>query len=155
MIIIQDTREKYPWDFSFYNTETKVKGLKTGDYSVEGMENNITCIERKRNTGEIAINLGFKWKQFSNELLRMCLFNHKIIICEFPEEFLDYFPKKSSIPENKWSQIRMSAGFLKKRLYSIKDTYDIDIIFCPSKEQAEQQAYNFLLESYEKENKIG
>jgi len=154
MIIIQDTREKYPWDFSFYNAETKVKGLKTGDYSLCGLETK-TCIERKRNTGEIAINLGFKWKQFSNELLRMCLFNHKIIIMEFDEYDLDVFPKKSSIPENKWSQIRMSAGFLKKRLYSIKDTYDIDIIFCPSKEQAEQQAYNFLLESYEKENKIG
>jgi hypothetical protein len=152
MIIIQDTREKYPWDFSFYDAETKIKGLKTGDYSLCGFENNI-CIERKRNTGEIAINLGFKWKQFSNELLRMCLFNHKIIICEFSEELLDCFPKKSGIPENKWSKIRMSPGFLKKQLYSIKDTYDIDIIFCPTKEQAEQQAYQFLKESYEKETK--
>jgi hypothetical protein len=151
MIIIQDTREKYPWNFSFYDAEVQIKGLKTGDYSVAGAEDKI-CIERKRNTGEIAINLGFKWKQFSSELLRMCLFSHKIIIMEFPEEYLDYFPKKSGIPENKWSKIRMSPGFLKKQLYSIKDTYGIDIIFCPTKEQAEEQAYKFLEESYDKEN---
>lgn len=154
MIILCDKREKRPFQFNFYNCETEFTTLKTGDYSVKGCAESI-CLERKASTGEIAINLGFKWKQFSNELLRMCLFNHKIIIMEFDEYDLDVFPKKSGIPENKWSQIRMSAGFLKKRLYSIKDTYDIDIIFCPSKEQAEQQAYNFLLESYEKENKIG
>jgi ERCC4-type nuclease len=152
MIIIQDTREKYPWDFSFYGTETKIKGLKTGDYSVAGMEN-ILCIERKRNLAEVSINLGSKWKQFSAELLRMCIFPHKIIILEFGEEKLDSFPIGSGIPENKWNKIRMSPGFLKKQLYSIKDTYDIDIIFSPTKEQAEQQAYQFLKESYEKETK--
>lgn len=150
MIIIQDTREKYPWNFSFYDTEVQIKGLKTGDYSVAGMEDKV-CIERKRNTAEIAINLGSKWKQFSAELLRMCIFPHKVIILEFPEEYLDYFPKLSGAPENKWSKIRMSPGFLKRQLYSIKDTYDIDIIFCPTKEQAEEKAYEFLKESYGKE----
>jgi hypothetical protein len=150
MIIIQDTREKYPWNFSFYDTEVQIKGLKTGDYSLCGLEEN-TCIERKRNLAEVSINLGSKWKQFSAELLRMCIFPHKIIILEFGEEKLDSFPVGSGIPENKWPQIRMSPGFLKKRLYSIKDTYDIDIIFCPTKEQAEEQAYKFLKESYEKE----
>jgi ERCC4-type nuclease len=154
MIIIQDTREKYPLNFSFYNVKVERSTLKTGDYSVKNFQSSIS-IERKRNTGELSINFGSKWSQFSAELLRLCIFQHKIILLEFDESDLDVFPKKSSIPENKWSQIRMSAGFLKKRLYSIKDTYDIDIIFCPSKEQAEQQAYNFLLESYEKENKIG
>lgn len=149
MIIIQDTREKpsFSWDFSFYGHEKKVQGLKTGDYSIEGYENQIT-IERKRNTGEISINLGFKWKQFSEELLRMCTYPHKIIICEFPEEDLDVFPNKSGIPRNKWSSLRMSAGFLKKRLYSIKEIYDIDVIFCHSKELAEQYAINFLEEAY-------
>lgn len=150
MIIIQDTREKpdFAWDFSFYGHDKKIKGLKTGDYSVEGFEDRLS-IERKRNTGEISINLGVKWKQFSNELLRMCLFDHKVIIFEFPESDLDIFPVNSGIPERKWSKLRMSPNFLKQRLYSIKDIYDIDIVFCRSKESAEEYAFNFLKEAYE------
>jgi len=147
MIIIQDTREKYPLDFSFYKIPVEVTCLKTGDYSIKGFESSI-CIERKRNTAELAINLGTKWKQFSNELLRMAIFSHKILLFEFDESLIDCFPNKSGIPRNKWSSLRMSAGFLKKRLYSIKEIYDIDVIFCHSKELAEQYAINFLEEAY-------
>jgi len=145
MIIIQDTREKpdHCWDFSFFGYETERSKLDTGDYSIKGYSDKI-CIERKKTTGEIAINLGFKWKQFNNELLRMCLMPHKLILCEFPEEYLDFFPNKSGIPKDKWDTLKMSAGFLKKRFLTIPETYGVDIIFCPSKEQAEQIAIDFL-----------
>lgn len=147
MIILCDTREKHPLNFSFYDKEMESQGLKTGDYSVKGFEDKI-CIERKRNTGELSINLGSKWKQFSEELLRMCIYPHKVILCEFPEHHLDTFPKNSGIPEKHWSKLRISSGFLKKRLYSIPDTYDIEIVFTNSKEQAEEYAVKFLEKAY-------
>lgn len=145
MIIIQDTREKkdHCWDFSFFGHQVERSKLDTGDYSIKGAEK-LVCIERKKSTSEIAINLGFKWKQFNNELLRMCLMPHKLILCEFPEEYLSFFPRKSGVPENKWETIRMSAGFIKSRFLSIPDTYGINIIFSSSKEQAEQIAVQFL-----------
>ena len=149
MIILQDTKEKQPWNFSFYNVEVEKKSLKTGDYSLKNFSNKV-CIERKKTTGEIAINFGSKKKQFTNELLRMCLFPHKLIIFEFPEEYLDFFPNKSSIPQKTLKYIKISSYYLKKCIYSIKDTYGIDIIFCNNKEQAEQEAFLFLKESYDK-----
>lgn len=149
MIVICDSREKSPLNFSFYpDIEVKVDGLKTGDYSIEGYTESIT-IERKRSTGELAINLGSKWKQFSDEMLRMCVFPHKVILCEFSEHLLDKFPEESGIPPKHWSKLRMSPNFLKKRLYSIQEVYDIDLIFSPSKEAAEEYAANFLKKAYE------
>jgi ERCC4-type nuclease len=41
--IVIDTREKNPWDF---NHPTIIKTLKTADYSIEGMENQIV-VEKK------------------------------------------------------------------------------------------------------------
>lgn len=145
MIILVDSREKEPWKFSFYNgiNEYRTTGLKTGDYTLWGYEN-IFCIERKRNTGEIAINFGSKWKTFQRELERMKSFPYKYLICEFPEHYLDYFPEKSGIPEKYWSKLRMNSGFLKKRLYEETSRYNIELIFSSNKEEAEQRAFQII-----------
>jgi hypothetical protein len=145
MIILQDTREKDPWSFDFYSDveEVRVQGLKTGDYSLWGYDS-IISIERKKSSGEIALNLGQKWKAFSNELNRMQSFSSRYIICEFPESDLDIFPENSGIPKNQWSKLRINSSFLKHRLYDAVSQSNIELIFCNSKSEAEDRAYNIL-----------
>lgn len=48
-VVLIDTREKYPFDFSRFKNwvaDTKSRALKAGDYSVEGMES-LLVLERK------------------------------------------------------------------------------------------------------------
>lgn len=145
--IITDTREQEPWTFTFFNFAIANKKLDTGDYSIEGMTE-IFAIERKKSVGELAMNLGSKWKQFSAELNRMEEFTYKYIICEFPEHFIDTFPKNSGIPPKKWRYLKMRGRFIKSRLYTECDKRGIKIFFCPTKEEAEQKAVDLLLEAY-------
>lgn len=148
MIIIRDTREKEPWDFSIFPEvkECRTTGLKTGDYTLWGYED-VLSIERKRSTSEISINLGIKWKTFEKELIRMQDITHKYIICEFPEYYLDIFPEKSGIPDNLLSKIRMNPSFLKSRLYDSTIKYNIELIFSSNKEDAERRVFEILKET--------
>ena len=47
-IIIRDTREKNGWNFDFYESCEAIidQGLKTGDYTAQGLEEHLV-IERK------------------------------------------------------------------------------------------------------------
>lgn len=141
--IIQDTREKTPWDFTFYGLDTKVKTLKTGDYTVEGYEDQI-FIERKKSTGELAMNLGKKSKQFFAELERAKGMRHKYIVCEFPEENLACFPEKSGIPQKLISKVRMSTNFILLSLSKIRNQYGVNIIFANNPTDAEHAVINII-----------
>lgn len=148
MIVIQDTREKYPWDFSFYNDITVERTkLDTGDYSIKGYETEI-CLERKRSVAEIAINLGKKAKQFEEEFARMATFRYAFVICEFNIEDIERFPVGSDIPKYKWKYIRMSPQFILSRLNKWSETYGIEIIYCGNTSNAEDTAITLLRESY-------
>lgn len=149
MRIIQDTREQEPWDFSFYGVDTVVRKLDTGDYSVEGLED-ILCIERKKSTGEIAINLGSKNATFVKELERMRSFKAKYLIFEFSIQTLLSFPALSGIPKSGLSKIRMNAGYIVKLLQKYEEEYNIEIIYCNSKAQANEVAYDIMKENYER-----
>lgn len=152
MIILQDTREKMPWDFSFYGIETKKQKLDTGDYTVEGLEH-LLCFERKRNTGEISTNLGYKWKQFSSEFDRMALFKYKYIICEFPFSDLIIFPENSGIPKKFWNGLRMTGNFLQKRFTEETEKRGIEIIYCENTSEAQKKVIELSKEIYQKEIK--
>jgi len=137
--IIQDTREKTPWDFTFYGFQQEVGTLQTGDYTIKGLER-IVRIERKRNSSEIAMNLGLKCKPFFAEMTRMLKFPYRYIICEFPYSRILEFPKNSGIPERLRSKVRMNGGFLGLQLERIKVDYHVEIIFANSKLEAEEAA---------------
>lgn len=139
--VIKDTREKVgSWDFSFAEdcTNQEVGTVKTGDYTLRGYED-ILCIERKRTTGEVAINLGSKWKTFERELERMSTYVYRYIILEFAISDVLNFPVNSSIPRNQWDKLRMNGKFLLKKLNEIEEKYGIEIIYAGSKEEAEQK----------------
>lgn len=143
MIVLYDTREKTPWKFDFYDCEVEEHCLKTGDYSIKGKED-LVCIERKKSTGELSINIGLKWKPFNEELTRMSGYRFKFLICEFPIEYLDQFPKNSGIPKRMLDKLRITPQFLKKRLFDTCYRNEIELIFCSSREEAERKVYEIL-----------
>lgn len=129
MIIIQDTREKIPWDFSMYDVEIEVKKINAGDYTLKGFESEIV-IERKRSTGELAINLGSKRATFERELERMADIKNKYFIFEFSVSDILSFPKNSGIPEYKLKYIKMNPNYMIKLIEGYYNKYNIEPVYC-------------------------
>lgn len=151
MIILQDTREQKPWDFTKYGYDQRVGTVKTGDYTVEGYEDFLVC-ERKASTNELSLNVGSKWKVFSKELVRMQAVPYRYIICEFPLSHIYNFPAYSSIPKKNWRQLRVTADFLSKRVEEITDNYNIPIIFAGDRITAEQRFIEIINETINNKN---
>jgi DNA excision repair protein ERCC-4 len=145
MIIIQDTREQNPFSFAFYECETTVATLKTGDYTLQGYEE-IVAIERKKSTSELATNLGKYRDRFEREMERLSEFEHKYIVCEFTESDLLQFPLNSSIPKRIIKYIRMNGKFMRKQLHKYEEEYGVAIIFCDGKEEAESKVVDIFKE---------
>jgi hypothetical protein len=145
MIILQDNKEQTPWDLEFFDEveEQKVVHLVTGDYSIEGLESVVT-IERKRTTGEIALNLGQKYKAFAREFDRLQTFEYRYIICEFTFDDILSFPINSGIPKRFWSKLRISGKFILSRLEQLCNDHEVELILCGNKENAERTAYKIL-----------
>ena len=139
-IILKDTREKQGWDFeSSEKCEAQIDiGLKTGDYTLEGLETSL-CIERKASTGELAMNLGKKRKTFEAEIERMSHFRWAYIICEFSIDDLMTFPQNSGIPKSKWKFIRMNGKFMWRKLSEYEEDHGIQIVFCDDRETAKDR----------------
>ena len=140
-VIIEDTREKNGWDFDGFEEckATVHRGLKTGDYTLEGLED-ILCIERKASTGELAMNLGKKQKQFDAEIERMSEFRWAYILCEFSIDTLMQFPKGSTIPHNRWKYLRMNGKFMWRKICEYKEKHGVETLFCDTKANAEESA---------------
>lgn len=148
--ILRDNKEKVGyWDFCFATNvkDVEVTHIKTGDYSIKGLTH-IVCIERKRTTTEIALNLGQKWTTFEAELKRMQDIKYKYIICEFTIENLLEYPFNSSLPKYLWGKTRMNGKFMLSRLGKISDEYGVEVIFAGNKENAEQKAIELLTNAY-------
>lgn len=145
MIILQDSKEKTPWNFRIYNdvVEQRIVHLETGDYTLLGKETSFV-IERKGSTGEISMNLGVKAKQFEAELDRMLTFSNKYVICEFPAHLLLEFPKFSGIPKYKWKYLRINGKFLYKRLFEWTESREIKLFFANDALHAQEIAKGIL-----------
>ena len=144
-IIIRDTREKNGWSFDFYESCGEIidQGLKTGDYTAQGLEEHLV-IERKATTAELALNLGKKRKQFEAELERMKEFRWAYIICEFSEDNVREFPRNSTVPKSRWKSLRMNGKFMRKCLHNYEEKYGVKIIFTNNKEEAEEEALRII-----------
>ncbi len=147
MIIIQDTREQQGWDF--FDPEVSVirEKLDAGDYTLDG-KSSLIIIERKASTGELANNLGSNWDRFVREFERMLPETRKVIICEFSMQDIDSFPINSGIPHRVRKYLRISSGFLKKRIRELEEKFNIEFIFAGDKLQAQEAALE-ILKQYE------
>lgn len=150
MIIIQDTQEKNPFDFSFYGVEVKVQSLKTGDYTVEGFED-VVLIERKASADEIAGNFSRKKDAWWREMERISKVQYKYILCEFPIDHVNDYPKHSMAPKR--DIIRTNGMLLSKNLDRCIANYGVEVIFCNNKEAAEDRAFKLLKDVYDNHKK--
>jgi hypothetical protein len=143
VIILRDTREKQPWNFDWYSNEIsdiQVCTVKVGDYTLKGYED-VIAVERKRSTGELAINFGKKRKQFVAELERMRPYTHKYIVCEFPKDRLDEFPKNSGIPQRDWKYLKMNGGYIRKTIHDFTEEYGVTFLFCLDPYEAQDEVF--------------
>lgn len=137
--IIVDTREQTPWEFPEFSVANRK--LDTGDYSIEGLEK-IFTIERKRSVSEIAGNI--TEKRFVNELERMVEFRHKFILMEFTLNNLLDYPVGSTVPRRLWNSLKITGKYLLKTLTEMSIKYNVHIIYCGNKDNAEEMALSIM-----------
>lgn len=137
--ILIDTREQQPWEFPEFAVANRK--LDTGDYSIEGLEK-IFTIERKRSVSEIAGNI--TEKRFTNELERMVEFRHKFILMEFTLNSLLDYPVGSTVPRRLWNSLKITGKYLLKALTEISIKYNVHIIYCGNKDNAEEVALSIM-----------
>ena len=136
-MIIQDTRERLPFDLSFYGFDVIRKKLDVGDYSIEGYEH-IVSIDRKKSISELACNLFEDYPRFKRELIRSQNIQNFYIVCEFPLEFLLIYPHGSGIPRRKWPFLRATPTKLFDRVALIYRNYGTKFVFCQNRQEAEE-----------------
>jgi hypothetical protein len=121
--IIQDTREKKPWTFQATGSvqDVKVTKLDTGDYSIQGMEDEF-MVERKASVDELFMSLGVQWKRFEREMERARPFKHKYLVIEATMREI-YRGSRFS---------KMSGRFIMARLVYLQLEYDVKVIFAGS-----------------------
>ena len=143
--VIVDTREKLPWSLSSSCIrETKYEKLRTGDYSVEGLEEDL-CIERKMSVSEIAQNVN--QKRFKKELERMMTYRWRYILLEaHMQEVVDY-PHASDLPPNVLNKIKVSGSYLLKCINRMEASYGVHFIFCGNSYNAAWVAINLMKEA--------
>ncbi len=147
MKIIVDTREQQPWRFDIWDCKTKSAKLDYGDYSIEGLERYVS-IERKKSTGELALNLGKQRERFFRELEELSKFPHAYLICEFPAEHFETFPVNSTIPKFQWKTLKMNKGAIAFHWKKVQ-AMNINIIHCDNAMDANMKAYEILNNVYQ------
>ena len=155
--VIRDTREKSAKGWSFDEDSlcagTLRKKLDTGDYSLEGLEKDILCIERKETVQEFARNcIEKRWKAC---MARMSKFKHSYLLFEFTWEDIDNYPHSATVPN--WARKKMlhEAGTPKIPIKLIKsvvhdaEEMGIFVIACGDAVKAEKVAYEIMKKAYE------
>lgn len=125
--VLKDNKEKPGWDFtdSKFCESVEMLHLPTGDYTVEGCEETF-IIERKRSTGELAININ--QPRFQRELERLENFKNPFIICEFTWDDVYSFPVNSGIPKDKWHELKVTQKYLLSTILEYQMKYKTKII---------------------------
>lgn len=142
--IIVDTREQEPFQFSCadeFVEDIKTSGLKTGDYTIEGLED-VLCIERKKDSKELANNV--VQKRFKNELARMEKYKYKFIVIEQSRHEIERYPFNLSLSKATKARIKVRGAFILSSLLSYALDYDVHVVFCKDKREAEKVAYDIM-----------
>lgn len=129
--VIRDSREQNGWTFGIGGScaGMSVKGLPTGDYTIEGYETSF-IIERKADTGEFAKNI--IEHRFERELERLEKFEYPFMVLEFSLDDIIRFPVGSGIPKPVWPKLRVTGEFMLKRFLEYQMQYKTKIILAGS-----------------------
>lgn len=125
--ILKDSREQQGWFWAGDSTfaGTAISTLKTGDYTLEGHQDNF-IIERKGCLAEFAGNI-FQ-KRFINEMERLEGFTHPFIILEFSMDDILNFPQSTNIPCHKRRFLKVNPYLILKRLIEFQLQFKTKII---------------------------
>lgn len=145
MKIIRDTREKHGWDFPDY--EVADAALKIGDYSIETLEN-FFVIERKGSISELAGNI--VEDRFVRELQKMKDIQYKFLLFEFSMHDLLYYPQTADIPQKYKDKIKLDGNFILRRISEYQFDYDVNILFCDNRQNAQKVAISLFKRAYER-----
>lgn len=116
MILLIDSREQNPvlWDkvgdSAFPGLDFEFTALKTGDYSIKGMETpdqpHSICIERK-SLSDLFLSLGRGRGRFERELQRMSEFDHAELVIEadWKTIFLSPPPLSQMLPKSVYRSV--------------------------------------------------
>lgn len=139
--IIIDTREQCPFDF-YHQTPnqplTERGTLKTGDYSIKGLENKIT-IERK-SLIDLFGSMGKGRRRLEAEFLRMSKFDYAAIVIE---------SNLSNIFTNPPGRSKMNPKAVFRTLISWSVKYNVCVWPMWNREAAERVTYLLLKKYYD------
>jgi len=144
-IVVIDSREQQPYTFQNIKPEppeTIRRGLKTGDYSISGLENKI-CIERK-SLIDLFGSVGTGRIRLEAEFERMQSFDYAALVIE---------SDLSSIFTNPPGRSKMNPKAVFRTLISWSIKYNVCIWPCWNREAAERVTYLLLKSFYDKINK--
>jgi ERCC4-type nuclease len=142
--IISDTKEKMPWSFNSSSVlGVEYTHLKTGDYSVKGLEH-LLCIERKRSVAELAGNI--HEKRFFKELERMQEFKYKYILLESTMQHVLDYPHMENLPDSIKQKIKINGAYILKCFNRIQVKYNVNIVYCGTTFNAQWVAVNIMRE---------
>lgn len=144
--IIIDTREQTPLKFERY--PSKVAGLRTGDYSIEGLEE-LFAIERKSITDLVGCCCDSNRKRFERELHRLRGYERKrLLIIGSVAEIVGHRYRGNTSPN---AVLATLAAFEMR--------YDVPVVFIPCEIEAakrvENWAYWYLREFVKTAKKLG
>ena len=133
--IIIDSREQTPFTFDWVDPvpATKVQGLSTGDYSLDGFEDKV-CIERKSIT-DLFGSVGRGRKRFRKEYERMQDFYFAAVIIE--SDWKDIY-------RNPPSRSKMDPRSILRTLIAWGMRYGVQTWACPGRTFAERLTYIML-----------
>ena len=144
MIIIRDSREQSPFHFDhprFDGVGVKVFGLKTGDYSIEGMEN--FCAVERKSMPDLLQSMSTGRERFEREMIRSIDLEAYMVVIEEPfrnlgcKEYQSHMNRKAAI----------------QTVYSWLSKYRCSFLFAESREGAEYATFHFLRHFYERKIK--
>ena len=130
MEIVIDTREKNPWNFMDHKQIHKK--LDVGDYSVEGLEDQVV-IKRKTLNDYIRSILQDKVR-FTKVLNKLSEMEHSCIIVEEPYQHV--------WDKNYYSKV--NPQYINNRTKTIKNTFGIPVFFSKNRNRAKKIALTWL-----------
>jgi DNA excision repair protein ERCC-4 len=139
LTIIKDTREQQGYSFANIKPKPKIinEGLKSGDYSIQGMEDEV-AIERKSKADAFQ-SFGRNRKRFERELVRLSKMSFAAVVVEADwAEVLNNPPKRT----------RLSPKVLFVSRIAWEQRYGIHFWFCFNREFAEKTTYRILERFY-------
>jgi DNA excision repair protein ERCC-4 len=141
--LVKDSREPpEAWDMYFL-APTVIKGLRTGDYSIAGFEDQV-AIERK-NIDDLVGCLGKQRDRFERELQRAQDFEFFAVIVE-----ASYFELTEGIYR---SRLHPNSGVESVSAFEVR--YKIPFLFCGCQELAARKCESLLKKFYREKMKQG